>query len=569
MILPQQTTNTRQTDRQTVNILLAGSDQDSRNSVVQEAIQTLKAKLFLTSDADEMLRLYQQHDFALFIFDETTLVPGEQYPIPPLSPATTILSILPPGQEPLPGGKGPQGEYRDSIAQPLSPSRLLTRIHTLLNIHHMQQELLSCQNTLQDQRDKNHQCQLALEQQHHYLNLLSVRDGLTGLFNRRHLSQALEQEIDKARTQNSDLTMLLIDIDYFNETNRVSGQLFGDSILNEFSARLTQNARENDLCFRFSGSDFIVLLPQTDLTNGREYAERLRLVCSDKPFTSGYHSRSVTVSIGVVSLLEHHPESLDEFINMADRARYQAKTEGRNRVIVYDQNNIVTEKNIDTVALLQETLQRILKKTKESSLASIHILTQNVTGKSQDEHIHLAARYIQLFCERLGLPGIILETFSNALMIYSCFRLLLHRELLSKKEHFNYEDRKMINDLPYKLAELTRHFDYFSKERHLLLCHGERYDGKGYPEGLAGEEIPLAARIFSLADGLAAMSSDRPHRKRLSPPQILKELAQGAGTQWDPSLVLLTLDILSEHHFFPIDNELLLQTRTQVSEKIV
>ena len=553
----------------TVNILLAGSDQDSGNSVVQETVQTLKAMLFLTSDADEMLRLYQQHDFSLLIFDETTLAPGEQYPLPPLSPATTILSILPPAQEPLPAGKGPQGEYRDSIARPLSPSLLLARIHTLLHIHHLQQELLSCQKALQDQRDKNHQCQLAQEQQRHYLNLLSVRDGLTGLFSRRHLNRTLELEIDKARTQNSDLTMLLIDIDYFNETNRVSGQLFGDSILNEFSARLTQNTRDNDLCFRFSGSDFIVLLPQTDLTKGREYAERLRLACSDKPFTSGYHSRSVTVSIGVVTLLEHHPESQDEFINMADRARYQAKTEGRNRVIVYDQNHVVTEGEVDTVALLEETLQRILKKTKESSLASIQILTQNVTGKNQDEHTLLATRYIQLFCERLGLPGTILDTFSNALLIYSCFRLLLHRELLSKKEHFSYEDRKVIKDLPYKLAELTRHFDYFSNERHVLLCQAERYDGNGYPEGLAGEEIPLAARIFSLADGLAAMSSDRPHRRRLSPPQILKELAQGAGTQWDPSLVLLTLDILGEHQFLPLDNELLLQTRTQVSEKIV
>jgi HD-GYP domain-containing protein (c-di-GMP phosphodiesterase class II) len=102
----------------------------------------------------------------------------------------------------------------------------------------------------------------------------------------------------------------------------------------------------------------------------------------------------------------------------------------------------------------------------------------------------------------------------------------------------------------------------------VLLCQGEHYDGSGYPEGLAGEEIPLAARIFSLADGLAAMSSDRPHRKRLNPPEILRELEKGAGTQWDPTLVLLTLDILREHHFFPLDEALLSQTRLLVSKKI-
>lgn len=556
----------------TVKILLAGAHNVQGNSLKNDTVQFLKAELsaeiFLAADADEIVHLSQQHDFALLILDETMLIRGEHFHLPLLSPATTILSIHPSGQEPLRAGTELQGEYIDSIALPLNPSLLLARIHTLLHIHHLKQELLSCEEALQEQRNKSHQCQQSLEQQNHYLNMLSVRDGLTGLFNRRHLSQTLEQEIQRARKGKTDLTMFLIDIDYFNETNRISGQLFGDSILNEFSARLTQNTRENDICFRFGGSDFIVLLPQTDMTKGREYAERLRLACSDKPFTSGQHSRSVTVSIGLVSLLEHHPESQDEFINMADQARYQAKSEGRNRVIAYDQNHIIKDGKIDTVALLQETLQRILEKTKESSLASIQILTQNVTGKHKDEHAHLASQYINLLCQHLGLPRTILETFSNALMLHSCFRLLLHRELLSKKEKFSYDDRKVINDLPYKLAELTQHFDYFSNERNMLLCQGEHYDGSGYPEGLIGEEIPIAARIFSLADGLAAMNSDRPHRKRLSPAKILNELVQGAGTQWDPSLVLLTLDILNEQQFFPLDEELLSQKRLLVVKKI-
>lgn len=556
----------------TVKILLAGAHNGQGNSLLSDTVRSLEVELsgdiFLAADTDEIVHLSQQHDFALLILDETMLIRGEHFHLPPLSPATTILFILPSGQEPLPAGTELQGGYIDSIAQPLNPSLLLAKIHTLLHIHHLKQELLSCQEALQEQKNKSHQCLQSLEQQNHYLNMLSVRDGLTGLFNRRHLSQTLEQELHKARTRKTDLTMLLIDIDYFNETNRISGQLFGDSILNEFSARLTQNTRKNDICFRFGGSDFIVLLPQTDMTKGWEYAERLRLACSEKPFTSGQHSRSVTVSIGLVSLLEHHPKNQDEFINMADQARYQAKSEGRNRVIAYDQNHIIKDGKIDTVALLQETLQRILEKTKESSLASIQILTQNVTGKHQDEHTHLATQYIHLLCQHLGLPKTILETFSNALMLHSCFRLLLHRELLSKKERFSYDDRKVINDLPYKLAELTQHFDYFSNERHMLLCQGEHYDGSGYPEGLAREEIPLASRIFSLADGLAAMNSDRPHRKRLSPAKILNELEQGAGTQWDPSLVLLTLDILNEQQFFPIDEELLSQKRLLVAEKI-
>ena len=194
---------------------------------------------------------------------------------------------------------------------------------------------------------------------------------------------------------------------------------------------------------------------------------------------------------------------------------------------------------------------------------------QNVTGNHQDEHTHLATQYIHLLCARMGLPKTILETFANALTLYSCFRLLLHRELLTKKEKFSRYDRKLINDLPYKLAELTQHFDYFSKERKMLLCQGERYDGSGYPEGLAGDDIPLASRIFSLADALAAMNSDRPHRKRLTPQEIMNHLEQGAGTQWDPTLVLLTLDILGDQQLLPLDEDQLAQTRSLISQKIV
>ena len=253
---------------------------------------------------------------------------------------------------------------------------------------------------------------------------------------------------------------------------------------------------------------------------------------------------------------------------MADQAMYQAKSEGRNRVIAYGRNNLTQEGKINTIALMQETLHRILVKTKNSSIASIQLLARNITGKHQDEHAHLATRYIHLLCERMRLPKSILETFANALVLYTCFRLLLHRELLTKKQKFSYEDRKLINDLPYKLAELTQHFDYFANERSMLLCQGEHYDGSGHPEGLAGEEIPLAARIFSLTNALAAMSSDRPHRKRLTPPEILSQLLEGAGTQWDPTLVLQILDILREQPILSFDEAQLTQTRSLVSQKI-
>lgn len=550
----------------TTKILLVGTSPETRQAL-SKAVSTLPVEVFTATDGAEMLWFGQEHDFALIVVDEILPQIGELFPLP-FPPATCILAIGAPEQQLLTPGIGQHGGYIDTLRYPLTQELLLNKIVALLHMHSLQQQVFSSHALLQGEKDNHRQCLLALEQQNHYLKILSVRDGLTGLFNRRHLSQVLGEEMYKARTQKIDLGLLLLDIDCFNETNRSLGQVFGDFILNEFAARLTQNSRPGDLCFRFNGGDFVILLPETDLAAALAHAETLRQACADRPFINGGHSRVVTVSIGVVTVLANDPQDQDTFISMADQATYQAKSEGRNRVIAFGQKRITRDSEVDTIALLQETLRRILKKTKESSLASIQVLAQSVTGSHQDEHVTMATNYINLLCQGMGLPATIAETFTNGLTLYSCFRLLLYRELLAKKESFDFNDRKLINDLPYKMADLTQYFDYFSNERKMLLCQGERYDGRGHPEGLVGEEIPLTSRIFSIADALAAMNCDRPHRKRLSPSAILKELLRGAGTQWDPALVLLILDLIYKKQILPFDPDQLSQTRLLISQKI-
>ncbi len=552
-------------------ILLVGLDL-SATSAVTAAAPMLKAQIFEAANSAEMIRLARKHAFALIIVDQTitATIPGleEQLHSLSLTAATTLLVIVPSELSQTTMQTGAQGGFVDSISRPLTPTLLTGKIQPLLHIHHLQMKLFSCQSLLQDQQIKNHQWQQSLAQQSHYLNMLSVRDGLTGLFNRRQLVITLEEKLQEARQGNTDLALLLVDIDYFNETNRVAGQHFGDSILNQFAARLTQNSRNDDLCFRFGGSDFIILLPEMNTAEAMEQAEKLRLACSEQPFTSGNHSRTVTVSIAIVTLLDNCPKDVDEFLTMADMAMYQAKSQGRNRIVAYDLNHTGNSSKIDSISLLQETLRRILAKTKDSSISSIQILTQNVTGTPQDDHVHLAARYIHLLCGRLGLPTTILDTFTNALILYNCFRSLLYRELLTKKDSFSRNEHKLLQDLPYKLAELTQQFDYFANERTMLLCQGEHFDGSGYPEGLSGDEIPLASRIFSLIDSLAAMNGDRPYRKRLTPRAIIDELRKGAGTQWDPALVLLVLEIIYEQQLIPLDEKLFNKTKLQITQQI-
>ena len=124
-----------------------------------------------------------------------------------------------------------------------------------------------------------------------------------------------------------------------------------------------------------------------------------------------------------------------------------------------------------------------------------------------------------------------------------------------------------MNEFPYKLAEITDVFDYFANERSILLYHGEHYDGSGFPEGLKGDEIPLGARIFTIVDALAAMSCDRPYRSRLEPKAILKELSTEAGGQFDPFLVLKTIEIVQENNLLEIDADFIESIRADLISK--
>ena len=90
-------------------------------------------------------------------------------------------------------------------------------------------------------------------------------------------------------------------------------------------------------------------------------------------------------------------------------------------------------------------------------------------------------------------------------------------------------------------------FDFFVNERSVLLYHHEKFDGSGYPEGLKGDQIPLGARLFSVADSFAAMTSERDYRRTFSIDEAVLELADKAGTQFDPDMVLLFFDVLEKY----------------------
>jgi two-component system, cell cycle response regulator len=197
----------------------------------------------------------------------------------------------------------------DYLKKPFEPAELIARIGGAVRIKRLQDEL----------RMRNEQ-----------LDQLSRLDGLTGLYNRRHLDLQLEVEGKTAARNHRDLAILMLDIDHFKEVNDQHGHPAGDHVLQEFAVRLQANIRAGDIVGRWGGEEFLVIAPNTSADEAALLAERLRSAIGAEPMVIESGFLTITVSIGGGVGLDQ-PSAL---VRDADAALYKSKAEGRNRVTV-------------------------------------------------------------------------------------------------------------------------------------------------------------------------------------------------------------------------------------------
>jgi diguanylate cyclase (GGDEF)-like protein len=183
---------------------------------------------------------------------------------------------------------------------------------------------------LKDTNDK-------LNEANHLLTESSIRDHLTGLYNRRYLFDVLTREVATVQRYGESLSALLLDIDHFKQINDTYGHNGGDRVLNCVSRIMLESIRGTDIAVRYGGEEFIILMPQTDLIGGKTVAERIRKAIEAFSVSIDGRAVKVTISIGVASCgAGSAAKSPDELVNSADQALYRAKKEGRNRVVTTD-----------------------------------------------------------------------------------------------------------------------------------------------------------------------------------------------------------------------------------------
>lgn len=204
---------------------------------------------------------------------------------------------------------------QDYIIKPIDPAELVARVKVHLKIRKLQEQLI---------------------RQNQLLERLSTIDGLTGLYNRRHILRLYEQAVANAIRYRYDLSVCMVDIDHFKAINDAHGHLAGDQVLQELARLLQQSVRKGDVVGRYGGEEFLVVLPHTPLAGALTWAERFRQTVEthEIQIAAGTAVR-VTVSVGVASYPEAPVTEPWDLLRFADTGLYEAKRAGRNRVCAY------------------------------------------------------------------------------------------------------------------------------------------------------------------------------------------------------------------------------------------
>ena len=205
----------------------------------------------------------------------------------------------------------------DYLTKPINFPELEARVRSMLRIKRLQDEL---------------------EEKNQELERISISDGLTGLFNHRHIYGLLHEEFERANRTGERLTVAMFDLDHFKAVNDNYGHQAGDRVLEQFADILRQSAREIDRLGRYGGEEFMALLPDTGIEDGIVFVERVRREVARHPFNIGRDEPlGMTTSCGVATYpheLIGDPETL---VRLADEALYAAKAAGRNRALRFDE----------------------------------------------------------------------------------------------------------------------------------------------------------------------------------------------------------------------------------------
>lgn len=383
----------------------------------------------------------------------------------------------------------------------------------------------------------------------------AVTDALTGLYNRRYFEEALEKEVQRAKRQHQPFSIIGIDLDYLKKINDTHGHFYGDLAIKTIAKVLKSNARSVDVPARIGGEEFNILLPGISSEGAMVAAERIRKSIEHEEIETIGH---ITGSLGVATYFEHS-ENAEELLELTDQAMYTSKRNGRNRVTlakpitetswqeiavntfidILSKNRVPMAKQLSKELCLKLQAPANKNETSSDSLYAVaDMLTKLYNPMHSSGVIKNKVLMAVSLAKRFDLPKEEIDNLRVAVLLYDIGNLMLPQDLLQKPTPLTDEERNKIKNHPViAVKEILQPISYVQDILPIIEHHHENWDGSGYPNKIAKDEIPLTSQIILIIDEYFALIEPRPYRAKLSSRDAIEIIKTDSGKKWKTSLV--------------------------------
>jgi len=370
--------------------------------------------------------------------------------------------------------------------------------------------------------------------------------------------------------------LVLMDLDRFKFVNDFYGHLEGDLVLQRVGHILETNCRRSDVVARYGGDEFVILMPETNMEHARQLSMKLRSWVAADPLL---REKNVSASFGI-ACYPLHGSSPQELIQVADASMYLSKHQGGNTVSTadhFDPNEAKKWKRDVLEAYLGVTLKRLFATGPEAfeeiysrlkqfteSLAVTEPVTDQPVGEMEGPqalpqavldtvtslafaidakdhytqgHSQKVSAYAALICEAMNMSEAEVDEVRLGGVLHDIGKVGIPEQILNKGSALNPEEWDIMKSHTKYGAKILEPLKPLARIREMVLHHHEYFDGTGYPEGLAGENIPLGARIIAVADAYDTITSDRCYKKGRTSPDALRELERCGNLQFDKRIV--------------------------------
>jgi diguanylate cyclase (GGDEF)-like protein/PAS domain S-box-containing protein len=340
---------------------------------------------------------------------------------------------------------------------------------------------------------------------------LNFHDALTGMYNRRFFEEE-KNRLDAGRQL--PLSIIMADVDGLKLINDGFGYSTGDKLLMEAGEVLLSCCRKEDIASRIGGDEFCILLPGTSQEAAREICKRIQAAAAESIISSGAHRLKCNLSVGSATKTSAN-EDISKVLSEAEDAMRRSKLLNRNSV------------RSDLLSSIKATM---LEKSHETA-----------------EHSERMAAMARAIGEELSLSDNLMYDLELAATLHDIGKVSIDQQILSKSEALTEEEWILMRQHPVVGARIAQATTELMSIAEYILYHHERWDGKGYPQGLKGEEIPLLARIVAVVDAYDAMTEGRPYSEVKSREEAVGIISSAAGTQFDPDIVRIFIRRVGGH----------------------